>query len=1183
MSTFDGNIIIGTSVDVGGINTGLNKISNAFRKLSRSTGISGIFADATSAASDLIEVQNIVDVTFEDMAWKAERFANVAIKQFGMSRLAAEQTAGSFMAMGRAMDLDQENASNMAIQLASLTGDFASFYNISQEYARVALSAVYTGETETLKRYGIVLTEANLQQYALTQGIDANVKKMSARDKLILRYMYIMEHTKDMQGDFVRTQGSWANQTRQIKQNWQEFLIVLGNGITTVLSPLLGVINQIIFALTRFMKVVLIIIGNIFHINFDQASDSMSGFADATDDAVEAEEDLEDAVSGAGKAAKKALQPFDELNVLTSKQGGGAGGTVDIFEDFEIPDPTADWLGDLEEKLHSAIDNLYDFGKFLSDTFAGLLDRIDWDKVYEKARNFGTGLAQFLNGLIQPSTFASVAKTIAGALNTAIYAALSFGKEFDWKNLGNSIATGLNKFVATFDWKAFAETINTFVHGIMDTIKTFIDETDWEALFKGIKDFFTSLDIDTVAILLGFTAFMGLISGFFFKVLRKFIRNQFIMNFIQALTGIDLASILSASNIGTVLGTALRRFITFIFSTALSPSFWIASFVALGPRILTGLSMMLARLTGVEGVTILGTSLAEFFEAGFASMMSEMTLGQQFVFVIRTAFRLIIEIIRAAWPQVVAAFESIAPVLTTIAGWFSLITGAVMALVSWVSMLIDGFSWLKEILMVVGIALAVVGAIILGASTWPAIIVGAVVAVVATLVVLIKDNWEAIKEFFSKIGTAIKDFFEMLVIKVKAMIAKIKSVVMPIFLNIKNKVTEFVSGVIEKIKTIVTAIATFLAPAIEFISKVIYGVTIIVKAVFIIIGQYIQAFFEKVKGYIAVAIATVKAFISAIIKIAQALIEKALEIVTIAWGYIKDFFAKVVSIATTVWNKIVEIVTAIKDKAVEIITAVWEKITEVVTTVVEFLREKYDAIVAKIKELYETYLAPYVEKIRTKVSEVTEAIRSKLHELWEKITTKIREIYEQHILPKLELVKTKLEEFKNWVKEHILDWIAEKVSALWNGIVSGAVGLANGIIGVVEKMLNAIINKLNEWIGGFNGVVRAAAAITGDSWSDISLFNEVHLERIPIPALAKGAVIPPNAPFLAMLGDQKNGTNIEAPLDTIKQALQEALASSGFGGNGDITVNCLLDGKAIARAVVKQNDIYKKSTGRSLI
>ena len=217
MSRFDGNIIIGTSVDVGGIGTGLNKITNSFNKLSRTIQnnmLTKVFSNAASAASDLIEVQNIVDVTFEDMAWKAERFGSIAVEKFGMSELTAKQTAGSFMAMGKAMDLGAENASNMAIALAGLTGDFASFYNISQEYARVALSAVYTGETETLKRYGIILTEANLQQYANTKGIEKNVKVMSAREKLILRYMYVMDKTQDMQGDFVRTQDSFADQTR---------------------------------------------------------------------------------------------------------------------------------------------------------------------------------------------------------------------------------------------------------------------------------------------------------------------------------------------------------------------------------------------------------------------------------------------------------------------------------------------------------------------------------------------------------------------------------------------------------------------------------------------------------------------------------------------------------------------------------------------------------------------------------------------------------------------------------------------------------------------------------------------------------------------------------------------------------------------------------------------------------
>ena len=181
MALQDGNIIIGTSVDMHGMNTGLKKISKSMNNLSKKiTGIFGLAGfgiagalialgkASLDAASDLQEVQNVVDVSFtkldeagnvvSDMTWKIEQFANTCIEKFGMSRLAAKQTAGSFMAMGKSMGLTMEEASDMSVKLTGLTGDFASFYNISQEYARVALSAVYTGETETLKRYGIVLS-----------------------------------------------------------------------------------------------------------------------------------------------------------------------------------------------------------------------------------------------------------------------------------------------------------------------------------------------------------------------------------------------------------------------------------------------------------------------------------------------------------------------------------------------------------------------------------------------------------------------------------------------------------------------------------------------------------------------------------------------------------------------------------------------------------------------------------------------------------------------------------------------------------------------------------------------------------------------------------------------------------------------------------------------------------------
>lgn len=511
----DGNITIGTQVDVGGINTGLYKIEKSFKRLERLSagvlsgmGLLKFGKEALSAASDLQEVQNIVDVTFGNMEDKVEKFASVCIDQFGMSELSAKQTAGSFMAMGNAMGLSQENASNMAIQLTALTGDFASFYNISQDYARVALSAVYTGETETLKRYGIVVTEANLQQFALSKGIQGTVRNMGAQEKAMLRYQYVMEATKDMQGDFVRTQDNWANQLRVLKERWTQFMIVIGDGLITIFNPLLTVLNNVVAALIRFAKIIGSILQNIFGFNVAAAKQTEvnHGIADSADDAADATNNLANATKKAGKAAKQALSPLDELNIISENvgSGSGSGGGGLTNEEFPIDDITAGMslVDKMKEKLSSDIDTLYGLGQYISFTLRDMLMDIDWDSIYAGAENFGTGLAEFLNGLFQPSTFYQVGRTIANSLNTAIYTTLAFATEFDWSNFGNSLAEGVNGFFRNFDFGALADDIDAWVQGIFTTITTFIENVDWSQVWKGVTKFLSHIDVETIDIVL---------------------------------------------------------------------------------------------------------------------------------------------------------------------------------------------------------------------------------------------------------------------------------------------------------------------------------------------------------------------------------------------------------------------------------------------------------------------------------------------------------------------------------------------------------------------------------------------------------------------------------------------------------------------------------------------------------
>ena len=537
MAFTDGNIIIGTSVDVGGIGTGLTKIEKSFKRLGKFAAfglgikaLSGLGKAALDAASDLQEVQNVVDVSFRelddagnvvsDMTYKIEGFAQTCIEKFGMSEFAAKQTAGSFMAMGKSMGLSMEEASDMAVTLTGLTGDFSSFYNISQDYARVALSAVYTGETETLKRYGIVLTEANLQQFATSKGIETTVKKMDARDKAILRYMYIMQATKDMEGDFVRTQDSWANSTRVLAQLWNQFLISLGSGLISILSPMVQVLGQIVQRLTQFVQVLWQALSNIFGFQLQDITKQASGAAGAVGDLSDSTDELGKSIDKAGKKAKKQLANFDELNNITTHKdsgsgGGGAGlGLGDMGLDTSgLWDPTA------KDSPWSDIDNLYDLGKWIGDKLSDMMESIDWEKIYRKAKGFGVGLATFLNGLISTDLFKDLGHTIASALNTAIYSAISFGATFDWQQFGEKLAAGVNEFFTTFDFSALADSINKWVQGIWRTMVAFFSELDYKEIFNGIKEFATSLDPETFMIITGFIVLKKLFSKGMLKAL----------------------------------------------------------------------------------------------------------------------------------------------------------------------------------------------------------------------------------------------------------------------------------------------------------------------------------------------------------------------------------------------------------------------------------------------------------------------------------------------------------------------------------------------------------------------------------------------------------------------------------------------------------------------------------------
>ena len=517
---------------------GVNQLGLSFGNLLRAIipfyGIRGVFdwiKDSVGYASDLTEIQNVVDVTFGNMRDTMEKFAKTSIEDYGMGPLTAKSIASRFQAMGVAMGIQNsaakkagselssmgikmsdayekgaESVADMSVQLTKLAADIASFYDKDYETVAKSMEAIYTGQTRPLRQYGIDLTQATLSEWAATQGLNANMQAMTQAEKTLLRYQYVLAHTTAAQGDFQRTSQNWANQLRILRQNLQMLGSTLGGVVINAFRPVLVWLNAFVGKVTAVVETIANALGKIFGWTIQRTSsgvggDDIEGAADAFDDVAGGADDAAGSIGKANKAAKEfkaTVLGFDELNKLNDNTtpdtgtggsggsgGGGGGGTgagAAGASDFAIVKTKS-----IFEQYTSDINNLYQLGEYIGNVLADALGDIKWEKVYRKARNFGTGLALFLNGLISPELFGTLGSTIAGSINTALNGLNSFGTHFDWKDFGTSLGTGVRNFFLDYDWKLSADTFVTFSNGIFTALNSALDEIPFKTIGINLK------------------------------------------------------------------------------------------------------------------------------------------------------------------------------------------------------------------------------------------------------------------------------------------------------------------------------------------------------------------------------------------------------------------------------------------------------------------------------------------------------------------------------------------------------------------------------------------------------------------------------------------------------------------------------------------------------------------------
>nr|WP_288808670.1 hypothetical protein [uncultured Anaerostipes sp.] len=377
-----------------------NKQLGGIQNLAKKTGkmLAGAFAvkgltsfakDCIELGSNLTEVQNVVDVVFPTMNKKVNEFAQNAASTFGLSETMAKKFTGTFGAMANAFGFSEKESYKMSTALTGLAGDVASFYNISQDEAFTKLKSVFSGETETLKDLGIVMTQTALDQYALANGFGKTTSAMTEQEKVALRYAFVQQQLQNATGDFSRTSDQWANQIRILSLQFDSLKASIGQGLINLFLPIVKVINLVLGKLmtlaNAFKSFTAMIMGKKTSgasASLDKTATSAGKVSNSLNNATSSANKLNKSTKKVGDTAKKTakkisgLMGFDQINKLTetkgssgsksstpssgtgSAAGGASGGNVDMGSLPEGEDEKATKLGKGYDNLRKAIDKL---------------------------------------------------------------------------------------------------------------------------------------------------------------------------------------------------------------------------------------------------------------------------------------------------------------------------------------------------------------------------------------------------------------------------------------------------------------------------------------------------------------------------------------------------------------------------------------------------------------------------------------------------------------------------------------------------------------------------------------------------------------------------------------------------------------------------------------------------------
>lgn len=401
----------------------LNGFMRNMAKLVSLKAIATYLGNAAEKFNSYYEAANLFGVSMKGLTGEASTFINKMETLLGIDPTEAMNNMATIQGLTTSFGMASDKAYVLSKNLTQLGYDLASLKNIPVAESFTKIQAAISGELEPIRRLGVDLSQARLQQELLNLGYSQSVSSLSQADKAVLRYIAIMKQTTDAQGDFARTLSSPANMIRIL----QAQLNSLARAVGSLLYPALKSILPPLIAAVELVKELVTGIASLMGVkvefpDFSSASDAVGGVTDAMDNTTKA-------TGKAAKAFKNYIMGFDELNVIQKNadssggSGSGAGAAGNILGDVDLSgyDMFKNYVGSSVDEIKAKLEKLVPLISGIAAGFATWAISNSVLTALEKIKGEGSLIEAVLKLWKNPIMAAAVAVGIIVARFVSLY------------------------------------------------------------------------------------------------------------------------------------------------------------------------------------------------------------------------------------------------------------------------------------------------------------------------------------------------------------------------------------------------------------------------------------------------------------------------------------------------------------------------------------------------------------------------------------------------------------------------------------------------------------------------------------------------------------------------------------------------------------------------------------------